>query len=134
MNPLFHEIFQKTRILNKKLNETLKEHDLFAAQWSVLFCIHRHEEMTLTNICKYLNVEAPTITRTVGRLEELGWLTTTEGRDRREKVVRLSQVAVSKFPIIEASIIKFEHEFLKKMSDEEQTMLIALLQKMNKER
>ena len=134
MNPLFHEIFQKTRILSKELNETLKVYDLFAAQWSVLFCVHQHGEMTLTNIWKYLNVEAPTITRTVSRLEVLGWLTTTEGKDRREKLVRLSEEAATRFPIIEATIIKFENEFLKGLSDEEQTMLMALLQKMDMER
>ena len=34
----------------------------------------KHKEMTLTQIWKYLNVEAPTITRTVNRLAELGWI------------------------------------------------------------
>ena len=36
MNPLFHEVFQKTRLLSKELNLVLKEYDLFASQWTVL--------------------------------------------------------------------------------------------------
>ncbi len=36
MNPLFHEVFQKTRLLSKELNQVLKEYDLFASQWTVL--------------------------------------------------------------------------------------------------
>ncbi|MBO0586275.1 MarR family transcriptional regulator [Sporosarcina sp. E16_8] len=134
MNPLFHEVFQKTRLLSKELNLVLKEYDLFASQWTVLYCVHRHDEMILTNIWRYLNVEAPTVTRTVSRLEELGWLTTYEGKDRREKIVRLSEEAVVKFPVIEASIIQFENEFLKDLSSEEQEILIGLLQKLDKER
>ncbi len=134
MNPLFHEVFQKTRFLSKELNLVLKEYDLFASQWAVLYCVHRHDEMILTNIWRYLNVEAPTVTRTVSRLEELGWLKTHEGNDRREKIVRLSDEAVVKFPVIEASIIQFENEFLGNLSSEEQAMLIALLKKLDKER
>ncbi|KAA0965054.1 MarR family transcriptional regulator [Sporosarcina sp. ANT_H38] len=134
MNPLFHEVFQKTRLLSKELNLVLKEYELFASQWTVLYCVHQHEEMILTNIWRYLNVEAPTVTRTVSRLEELGWLTTYEGKDRREKIVRLSEEAVAKFPVIEASIIQFENEFLKDLTSEEQAILMGLLKKLDKER
>jgi MarR family transcriptional regulator for hemolysin len=134
LNPLFHEIFQKTRLLSKELNQVLKKYDLFASQWTVLYCVHQHGEMILTHVWKYLNVEAPTITRTVSRLEELGWLKTHEGKDRREKLVRLSEEAVAKLPVIEASIIKFENEFLKGLSSEEQTILMGLMKKLNKER
>lgn len=133
MNPLFHDIFQKTRLLSKELNLKLKKYDLFAAQWTVLYCVHQHGEMTLTKIWKYLNVEAPTITRTVNRLEKLGWLTLHEGKDRREKIVRLSEDTIAKFPEIEAAIIRFENEFLQGLSDEEQVQFIGLLNKMDKD-
>jgi MarR family transcriptional regulator for hemolysin len=133
MNPLFHQLFQMTRLLNKEVNQTLKKHELFSSQWTVLYCIYQQGEMTLTQIWKYLNVEAPTITRTVNRLEELGWLTTQEGKDRREKIVRLSESIVAKFSDIEASIIQFENEFLNGLSNEEQEQLLVLLKKMDKE-
>lgn len=133
MNPLFHDIFQKTRLLSKELNLVLKKYDLFSAQWTVIYCVHLHGDVTLTDIWKYLNVEAPTVTRTVNRLEALGWLTTQEGQDRREKVVRLSKDATDKFPEIEASIIQFENEFLQGLSKDEQVMLMDLLRKVKKE-
>lgn len=134
MNPLFHELFQTTRMLSKELNKTLKEYDLFAAQWTVLFCVKQHKEMKLTEIWKYLNVEAPTITRTVSRLEDLGWIRTFEGIDRREKMVCLSEEATAKFPLIEASIIKFENEFLRDLSKEEELLLVGILKKLDNER
>ena len=133
LNPLFHEIFQMTRLLNKEVNLALKKHGLFASQWSVLFCVYKQGELTLTQIWKYLNVEAPTITRTVNRLEQLGWLSTQEGKDRREKIVRLTEEAKVQLPDIEASIIQFEKEFLQKFSEVEQMQLMSLLRKMTKE-
>lgn len=131
MNPLIHEIFQKYRLLNKQLNQSLKEHQLFASQWTVIFCVYQHGEMTLTDIWKYLNVEAPTITRTVSRLKELGWLEIVSGKDRRAKNVRLSQKAFEQLPEIIVSITQFEHEAMKNLTDEEQAFLMKLLNKIN---
>lgn len=131
MNPVIHEIFQKTRLLSKELNNALKEHDLFASQWTVLYCVYQHGEMTLTDIWKYLNVEAPTITRTVKRLEELGWLKTYPGKDRREKIVQLSEEAKSRLPAIESTIERFEQEALEKLNEKEQAHLMELLKKLD---
>lgn len=134
MNPLFHEIFQKTRFLNKELNSVLREYHLFTSQWSVLYCIHKHGDMSLTEIWKYLNVEAPTVTRTVNRLVELGWLEIEEGTDRREKIVKLSTEAATDLPEIKDAVIRFENRFLKRLSTEEQQQLMELLSKIEVER
>ncbi len=133
MNPVIHEIFQRTRLLSKQLNNVLKKHDLFASQWTVLYCVHQHGEMTLTDIWKYLNVEAPTITRTVKRLEELGWLKTDSGKDRREKTVRLSEYAETRLPHIKVSIERFEQRSMENLTEEEQTLLMELLKKLDME-
>ena len=133
MNPLFHELFQKNRFLSKELNQVLKEHNLFASQWTVLYCIYQHGDMTLTEIWKYLNVEAPTITRTTNRLVELGWLTIEEGIDRRERIVQLSKKALTVLPEVETAIIRFETRFLERLTKDEQAQLISLLRKMELE-
>ncbi|GIN20593.1 MarR family winged helix-turn-helix transcriptional regulator [Siminovitchia fordii] len=133
MNPVIHEIFQRTRLLSKQLNNVLKDHDLFTSQWTVLYCVHQHGEMTLTDIWKYLNVEAPTITRTVKRLEELGWLKTDLGKDRREKMVRLSEYAETRLPLIKVSIERFEQRSMENLTEEEQTLLMELLKKLDVE-
>ncbi|SDN89460.1 DNA-binding transcriptional regulator, MarR family [Psychrobacillus sp. OK028] len=129
MNPLIHELFQKSRFLSQEANNTLKKHNLFASQWSVLYCIQRHKEMTLTQIWRYLNVEAPTITRTVNRLAELGWIEICSGKDRREKVVKLSQQALEQFPVINSAMMEFEDRMVVGLTDEEEKQLLKLLQK-----
>jgi MarR family transcriptional regulator for hemolysin len=129
MNPLFHELFQKSRFLTNEINLTLKKHNLYASQWTVLFCIQKHGEMSLTQIWKYLNVEAPTITRTVYRLVELGWIDIRPGKDRREKIVRLSDKASQDFSTIKESILEFEDRMVESLTKEEEKILIELLRK-----
>jgi len=125
-------LFQKTRLLSNELNDTLKAHNLYSSQWTVLYCVHMHGSMTMKEMTKYLNVEAPTVTRTVSRLEELGWLTVQPGKDRREKIVRLCVKAEKKLPEIEKTIVQFEAEFLEQLTEDEQGQFMILLRKLEK--
>lgn len=128
-NPIFHLLFQKTRQLNKELNVALKEHQLFSAQWSIIYCVKTHGEMTLTEIWKYLHVEPPTITRSVHRLCDLGWLVILPSADKREKVVKLSDFGMEKFPEIEKAVLQFEEQYLDVFSPEEHKQIMRLLHK-----
>ena len=130
MNPLFPVFFQKHRQVISHLNEALKEHGLFHAQWTILYLLEKNGEMSLTEIWKYLHVEPPTVTRTVARLEVLGWLERVETADKREKVVALSNRAKEQFPKILASIEAFEQHTIKNLSLQEQQQLIELLNKL----
>lgn len=130
MNPLIHLFFQRNRYLVNQLNEVLKPHGLFSSQWTILFLLHENGPMSLTSIWKYLNVEAPTVTRTVTRLETLGWVERILGTDRREKTIMLTNKANEEFPKIEASIGKFEQIMTENLSYEEQKLLTNLLKKM----
>ena len=129
MNPVFHALFQKSRYLTNCLNETLKQHNLFSSQWAILYCLHTHGPMTLTQIWKYLNVEAPSITRGVARLETLGWVQRVDGADKREKIVTLTGMAEESLPVIEQTILAFEEEMIGSMTIEEQQQFMNLLQK-----
>ncbi|MEK4385530.1 MarR family transcriptional regulator [Solibacillus sp. FSL W7-1464] len=130
MNPLFHTFFQQNRYLVNQLNDVLKQHGLFSSQWTVLFLLHQNGPMTLTAIWKYLDVEAPTVTRTVTRLETLGWVERVQGADKREKMIDLTSKAMEHFPQIEASVVSFEEKMTKNLSEEDQALLIHLLKKM----
>ncbi|MEX3746830.1 MULTISPECIES: MarR family winged helix-turn-helix transcriptional regulator [Lysinibacillus] len=130
MNPIFHALFQKSRYLTNSLNEVLKQHNLYSSQWAILYCLHKHGPMTLTQIWKYLNVEAPSITRAITRLESLGWVLRMDGEDKREKIVTLSLYAEEQLPTITETILAFEEEMVGTLTVEEQQQLIILLEKM----
>lgn len=128
-NLLFHEIHQKSRLSIKEVNEALKEFDLYSAQWSILFCLKQFGPMTQKGIWKYLNVEAPTVTRTVTRMEESGWVVRKEGADKRERIVCLSVRAEKTIPEIEAKISILEKQMLTSLTGQEQETLLSLIQK-----
>lgn len=126
---LFHEIHQKSRLSIKEVNEALKEFELYSSQWSILFCLKQFGSMTQKEIWQYMNVEAPTVTRTIVRLEESGWIFRREGHDKRERIVQLSSFAEQKMPAIEKRIRQAEERMVSDLSDEEQDQLIVLLRK-----
>lgn len=130
MNPLFHALFQKSRYITNCLNEVLKQHNLYSSQWTILYCLHNHGPMTLTQIWKYLNVEAPSITRAITRLEDLGWVLRIDGEDKREKIVTLSPYAEEHLPVITKTILAFEEEMVGALTVEEQQQFMILLEKM----
>ncbi len=43
--------------------------------------------MTQTDIWKYVNVEAPIVTRTIAKMEENGSIVHQQGEDKRERII-----------------------------------------------
>ena len=130
-NKLFHMLYRKTRSMSKVLNEQLQRHELYSSQWSILYCLKINGPMTQSEIWRYLVVEAPTVTRTLVKLEEGGWVKRTHGRDKRERLVSLTDKAIENFPMIEKDVKSFEQKMLENLSDEEQDNLFHLLTKLS---
>lgn len=128
---LFHLLNQRTRLLAKETNQILNEYGLYISQWSVLFCINRFGPMSQTDIWKYLNVEAPTVTRTLARLEESGWIVRKLGKDKRERIIELTEQTKAIFPEIKRAVVQVEDKLLADLSKEEQRQLQVLLSKIN---
>lgn len=59
-----------------------------------LFTVWKPEDQALKEISSYLGVEAPTMTRTLARLEKSGWITRTAGKDKREKLISLTDANI----------------------------------------
>ncbi|ANU26558.1 MarR family winged helix-turn-helix transcriptional regulator [Planococcus versutus] len=126
---LFHEVHQKSRLSIKEVNEALKAFGLYSSQWSILFCLKQFGSMTQKEIWQYLSVEAPTITRTIARLEDSGWICRQEGKDKRQRIVYLSHFAEQKMPEIEYKIQQVERALVSGLTDTEQEQLLVLLKK-----
>lgn len=128
-NLLFHEIHQKSRLAVKEINEVLKGFQLYSAQWSILFCLKQFGPMTQTEIWQYLNVEAPTVTRTLAKLEDSGWADRREGPDKRQRIVHLTPKAEAIVADIEEEITVRENAMLSLLTAAEQEQLKELLRK-----
>ena len=126
---VFHRLQQKSRYITKLINIGLKDHGLFMSQWSILFCLGEFGPMTQTEIWTYLNVEAPTTTRTLERMEKSGWIIRSQGKDKRERIIELSESAKATFSEIIESVETIEDQLLKEFTDTEKAQLYELLGK-----
>lgn len=124
---LLHLLNQSVRLLNQRMNEKLNEYDLYTSQWAIIYCLHSNGPMTLTDIWQYLNVEAPTVTRTVKRLEEKGWLIRRPGADKRQRIVHIPDEAKDQVAQLAEVIRSYEDEQLFHLSTEEEQQLRQLL-------
>lgn len=126
-----HKVSQTARFFSKKLNGVLSPMGLYSSQWAILMCLYYRSPLTQVQISNYLHVEAPTITRTLTRLEELGWVIRAEGEDKRERYVSLSPQALEKFPQWLQAAIELEQAALRDISEDELATFNRVLQKMN---
>ncbi|UOQ47027.1 MarR family transcriptional regulator [Gracilibacillus caseinilyticus] len=131
---LLHLYNQKLRLFQNELNEQLKPFGLFHSQWTILYTLFQKEEMTQTEIWQYLKVEAPTITRTLVRMEKNGWVNRSIGQDKRERIVTLTNKAKSTYPEIMKQIKGTEVQFLQNLSQQERQQFQQLLEKLSLER
>ena len=85
--------------------------------------------MTQTEIWQYLHVEAPTVTRTLVKLEHRKLIIRKEGKDIRERIVQLTEEAQNLIPKIEERIDEVEQQLLLSLSMDEVNQLTQLLRK-----
>lgn len=123
---LFHNLHQLSRHLTNKLNEALKPWGLYSAQWAVIFVLKKEESLTQKELCDYLFVEAPPMTRTVQRLVKQGYVRQVPGKDKREKHIQLTEQALKQFPNWEDAVEKVNQVLLKDLPVASQEELFKL--------
>ena len=126
----FHSINQFTRHFSKVLNESLVPLGLYAAQWTIIYRLKIGGPSTQKEISSYLGVEAPTMTRTLARLEISGWITRTAGKDKREKLISLTDRAIQEYDNWLAAVRSSESNVLQNITEEEISTMITIMAKM----
>jgi MarR family transcriptional regulator, transcriptional regulator for hemolysin len=124
---LFHGIHQLSRELSKELNEALEPYGLYSSQWAVLYVLKEKGTLTQKELCQYLAVEAPPMTRTIQRLLKQEYIEQHSGQDRRKKHIQLSTKALKEFPKWESAVNQANQALLTKFSDDSQRELQGLI-------
>ncbi|USK33472.1 MarR family transcriptional regulator [Bacillus sp. F19] len=125
---IFHSIQQLSRQLTKRLNEVLQPYGLFSAQWTVLFTLKKYGTLTQTDLCDYLSIEAPPMTRTIQRLVKQGYVIQIPGSDKRTKHIKLTDKAINDYALWEKSVLEMENDLLKAIPDDMQDPLRTYIQ------
>ncbi|MFD6208612.1 MULTISPECIES: MarR family winged helix-turn-helix transcriptional regulator [unclassified Peribacillus] len=123
----FQELLLLYRPFENNLNIQLNQHDLHRAQWSILHYLSNYGSATLVELANYQNVEKPTITRTITRLEELGYVEHVPSKDRREKRMRLTELGSKIYSEVRVTIDRYEQDILKGITEEEQLAAIRIM-------
>ncbi|MEE3954668.1 MarR family winged helix-turn-helix transcriptional regulator [Peribacillus frigoritolerans] len=127
----FQKFFQQLLLLYRpfenNLNIQLNKHDLHRAQWSILYYLNNYGSATLVELANYQSVEKPTITRTIARLEELGYVEHVPSKDKREKRMRLTELGKKVYNEVRVTIDQYEQEILKGITEEEQLAAIRIM-------
>ena len=128
----FQKFFQQLLLLYRpfenRLNAQLAKHDLYRAQWSSLYYLFNNGSATLVELSNYQYVEKPTVTRTINRLEELGYVEHVPGKDKREKRMQLTELGKNVYKDVRVTIDEFEQDILKGISEEEQLKAIRIME------
>ncbi|MBG9541690.1 MarR family transcriptional regulator [Cytobacillus firmus] len=123
----FHQLVLLYRPFENRLNTELSKHQLYRAQWSIMYYMYNDGSVTLVELSHYLGVEKPTVTRTIAKLEEMGYLEPVPTKDKREKRMQLTSAGRKVYQEVRATIDEFEQEILEGISEEEQLEGIRLM-------
>ena len=134
----FQRYLRLYRPLITSLNELLGAYELSYSLWAVVFYIKNNGPSTLVDIANHYNVEKPTITRRVHRLEELQIVKQIAGQDRREKIIQLTELGEEVYKACRKKITNLEIRVMEDIGKEEQEVIFHTLPKiqekmMNKE-
>jgi DNA-binding MarR family transcriptional regulator len=123
---LFHSLHQLSRHLTNKLNEVLKPMGLYGSQWAVIYVLKKKDSLTQKELCDYLFVEAPPMTRTIQRLVKQGYVRQVPGQDKREKHIQLTDEALKQYPNWEQAVTELNQTLLSQLPKTSQEELFNL--------
>ncbi|HWO77332.1 MAG TPA: MarR family transcriptional regulator [Bacillus sp. (in: firmicutes)] len=115
------------RPFENNLNILLSKHQIQRAQWTIMYYLYNFGSATLVELSNYQGVEKPTITRTMNRLEEMGYVKQVPSEDKREKPMQLTELGVQIYKEVRLTIDEFEEDILKGISEEEQIEVIRIM-------
>ena len=79
------------RVLTAAYEEALRPLGLRSSQFTILQVLSRAGEVTQGRLARFLAMDSTTLTRTLSVMERQGWISRSEGTDRREWRIQLSK-------------------------------------------
>ncbi len=137
MEAFFHQYLQFSRTFTKKINEHIADLDLYQSQWSIVYYLQKNKAATLVEISNYFQVEKPTITRTVNRLEDRQLIEKVASADKRERRIQLTEKGLDVYDQASAVIDAFEKQLVEEIPKDDLEITFRTIQrllfKINKE-
>ena len=129
MQGLFQRFFSLYRPLLSKLNELLCEYEITYSLWQVIFYLKINGPSSLVDISNHFNIEKPSVTRRVYLLEGKLMVKVIPSKDRREKIIQLTEAGEKLYKVCRKRITELEHNVMKGISENEQIITFETLPK-----
>ncbi len=121
-------ITQAARSMRTVLSRNLLEAGLYAGQDGVMLALAGEDGLTPGGLAQRLGVKAPTMTRTIGRMEAQGFLVRrADGADQRLTKVYLTDTGRERLETISRSVENCTAQALSGFSGKEMRNLLKLL-------
>jgi len=127
MQGFFQQFLLLYRPLISMLNELLGKYELSYSLWQIMFYLKTNGASSLVDISTHFNVEKPTITRTVHRLEEKQIIQVIPGKDKREKIIQLTEYGEEIYQVCRKKITELEYSVMENIPIEEQRAAYQIL-------
>ena len=112
------------------MNEHLVEVGLYYSQWSIVYYLKQCGSATLVEITNYLDVEKPTISRTVKRLEEQQLIERLPSEDKRKRKMQLTKKGLEMYEKAYDVVNKFEQSLLAEIPETEMEASFRTIQQL----
>lgn len=119
MQGFFQQYLLLHRPLTSRLNELLGEYELSYSLWQIIFHVKNNGPSTLAAISNYFNIERPSVTRAVQRLEEKQLIKQIPGENKREKIIQLTTLGEEVYQTCRQKITALENTVMKEIPEEE---------------
>jgi MarR family transcriptional regulator, transcriptional regulator for hemolysin len=129
MQGFFQRFISLYRPLISKLNDLLGDHDLSYSLWQVIIYLKNNGPSSLIDISNYYNIEKPSITRRVKSLEEKSIIEVISSKDKREKVIQLTQLGEEIYQVCREKITQLENDVMRDIHEDEQITVFETLPK-----
>jgi MarR family transcriptional regulator, organic hydroperoxide resistance regulator len=93
-----HVFFWLTQVISardRELSQGLRDFGLRVPEWRALAALYSRHKCTMSELAELATIDRTTLTRTVDRMQEAGWLSRLEDRDDM-RITRLALTAAGK--------------------------------------
>ncbi|AFJ47372.1 transcriptional regulator SlyA [Shimwellia blattae] len=133
-SPLGSDLSRLVRIWRALIDHRLKPLELTQTHWVTLHNIHQlPPDQSQIQLAKAIGIEQPSLVRTLDQLEEKGLISRhTCANDRRAKRIKLTEKAAPIIVEMESVIDKTRGEILDGFSEQEQSLLIEMIARLER--
>lgn len=125
----FNEYRLMYRPFTNQINLQLEKYQLYSSQWGLLRLLTDKGPHSLVEIANFMYIEKPSVTRLVQKLVELGYVETVAGKDKREKLVQLTEHGESIVQEIQVYLKPFLEDSLADVSEKDIEIATQVLAK-----